>query len=171
MAHPGVSAGSLGHRGKEPLMSHGLRSMQRQILQTVQAILAEPTMGLFGESRAACPHQPTQWYLTLPGAATGTCVCRVVHRSTLMGRLLYARHQAGEGVTEAVHQASYGRALLSLVRAGHLRQVWRVRPYATVRCPDCGRLGPHPLHPRHCARTQAVTLPDYIQVLLADERV
>ena len=103
-----------------------------------------------------------------PAAYTGTCLCRVVRRDELLGRVLYVRRQAGETVIEAVHQASAGRALLRLVRAGHLCQVWSALPYTHVRCPDCGRQGYHLLHPRHCARTEAVTLPEYIQVLRED---
>ena len=59
-------------------MSHGLGSMQRLLLQTVTTMLAEPTMGLFRQPRAACDHQQAPWYLTGPDAYTGTCLCRVV---------------------------------------------------------------------------------------------
>ena len=89
-------------------MSHGLGSMQRLLLQTVTTMLAEPTMGLFRQPRAACDHQQAPWYLTGPDAYTGTCLCRVVRRDELLGRVLYVRRQAGETVTEAVHQASAG---------------------------------------------------------------
>ena len=52
-------------------------------------------MGLFRQPRAACDHQQAPWYLTGPDAYTGTCLCRVVRRDELLGRVLYVRRQAG----------------------------------------------------------------------------
>ena len=146
-------------------MSHGLGSMQRLLLQTVTTMLAEPTMGLFRQPRAACDHQQAPWYLTGPDAYTGTCLCRVVRRDELLGRVLYVRRQAGETVTEAVHQASAGRRRLRLVRAGHLCQGWSALPYSHVRCglwaPGLPPAPPPPLRPHG----GCPALPEYIQIL------
>jgi hypothetical protein len=136
--------------------------MQRLLLDAVPQLLEEPFMGLFQTPRAACTHPACWAYVCTLGATHGLCLCQIVRRDDLLHRTWWARHQAGDPVTREVHTASAARALTGLLRTGQLCRVWPISVYNTYpRCPDCGaKEGFHPLHPRHLARTVAVTLPD-----------
>jgi hypothetical protein len=97
------------------------------------------------------------------GATQGLCQCQIIRRDDLLHRTWWARHTSGDTVAREVHYASAARALLGLFRTGHCCRAWPLKSYTTVRCPDCGvKEAFHRLHPRHLARTVALTLPDVV---------
>jgi hypothetical protein len=130
-------------------MSKGFGVMQRTILETVHAII--------DAQHAQCAPHPEAplGYRTSRGAPViglaafvrGLCSCQAVSRPTLQEACMRTLTQRGAVHSGAVHAASFGRALIALVRAGHLRCVW----------PREERRGGLDV-------IRAVTLPEYLRV-------